>query len=161
MKYKKYHWRNSSKIIERDKIDTSNTQIHDLSLSWLDTSNTQIHDLSLSWLDTSNTQIHDLSLSWLHFNKKRQVKLVLIGSFWKCNVWWLSNYFIIPPQTKFGGYIGITLSVRPSVHPSVRLSMYLVSATPPKRLIGFLWNLHICSTLPADVHEGIWMLSKI
>ena len=40
--------------------------------------------------------------------------------------------FIIPPQTKFGGYIGITLSVRPS--------MYLVSATPPKPLIGFLWN---------------------
>jgi hypothetical protein len=35
-----------------------------------------------------------------------------------------------PPQTKFGGYIGITLSVRPS--------MYLVNATPPKRLIGFL-----------------------
>ena len=33
-----------------------------------------------------------------------------------------------------GGYIGITLSVRPSVLPS----MYLVSATPPKRLIGFL-----------------------
>ena len=40
--------------------------------------------------------------------------------------------FIIPPQTKFGRYIGITLSVRPS--------MYLVSATSPKRLIGFWWN---------------------
>ena len=45
---------------------------------------------------------------------------------------------IIPPANKqifLGGgrgYIGITLSVRPSV--------YLVSATPPKRLIGFLWN---------------------
>jgi hypothetical protein len=38
---------------------------------------------------------------------------------------------IIPPANKvWGGYIGITLSVRPS--------MYLVSATPPKRLIGFL-----------------------
>jgi hypothetical protein len=39
---------------------------------------------------------------------------------------------LYPPQTKFGGYmyIGITLSVRSS--------MYLVSATPPKRLIGFL-----------------------
>jgi hypothetical protein len=35
-----------------------------------------------------------------------------------------------PLQTKFGGYIGITLSVRPS--------MYLVSAIPPKRLIEFL-----------------------
>jgi hypothetical protein len=39
---------------------------------------------------------------------------------------------LYPPQTKFGGYIGITLSVCPS--------MYLVSATPPKPLIGFLWN---------------------
>ena len=40
--------------------------------------------------------------------------------------------FFYPPQTKFGWYIGITLSVRPSV--------YIVSATPPKPLIGFLWN---------------------
>jgi hypothetical protein len=94
---------------------------------------------------------------------------------------------LYPPQTKFGGYIGITLSVCPSVHvPCKRNSslttywifmtlylqyttcrcawrnmvavqnlkgemiqlilsrkgggMYLVSATPPKRLIGFLWN---------------------
>ena len=39
--------------------------------------------------------------------------------------------FIIPPANKvLGGYIGIALSIRPS--------MYLVSATPPKRLIGFL-----------------------
>ena len=39
---------------------------------------------------------------------------------------------IIPPANKVcgGGYIGITLSVRPS--------MYLVNATPPKWLIGFL-----------------------
>ena len=42
--------------------------------------------------------------------------------------------FIIPPANKVWGYIGITLSVRPSVHPS----MYLVSATPPKLLIEFL-----------------------
>ena len=35
-----------------------------------------------------------------------------------------------PCKQSFGGYIGITLSVR--------LSMYLASATPPKRLIGFL-----------------------
>ena len=33
--------------------------------------------------------------------------------------------------------------------------MYLVSATPPKRLIGINETLHTCSTLPADVHEGI------
>jgi hypothetical protein len=53
------------KIIERGKIDTPNTQIHDRSLSWLGTPNTQIHDRSLSWLGTPNTQIHDRSLSWL------------------------------------------------------------------------------------------------
>jgi hypothetical protein len=39
-----------------------------------------------------------------------------------------------PRKQSLGGYIGITLSIRPSVHPS----MYLVSATPPKPLIGFL-----------------------
>ena len=43
---------------------------------------------------------------------------------------YIKQLFIIPPQTKFGGYIGITLSVHPS--------MYLVSATPPKPRIGFL-----------------------
>ena len=41
--------------------------------------------------------------------------------------------FLYPPQTKFGGVYRNHL-VRPFVH----LSMYLVSATPPKRLIGFL-----------------------
>ena len=64
---------------------------------------------------------------------------------------------IIPPASTVWGYIGITLSVRPSVRPS----MYLVSATPPKRLMDFYETLHICSTLPAAVHEGIWLLSKI
>ena len=49
--------------------------------------------------------------------------------------------------------------------------VYLVCATPPKplivflcllnRLLDFYETLHICSTLPADVHEGIWLLSKI
>jgi hypothetical protein len=40
--------------------------------------------------------------------------------------------------------------------------MYLVSATPPKQLIGdFYETLHSCNTLPADVHEGLWLLSKI
>jgi hypothetical protein len=46
--------KSNRKIVERGKIDTSNTQIHDFSLSWLDTCNTQIHDCSLSWLDISN-----------------------------------------------------------------------------------------------------------
>ena len=40
-------------------------------------------------------------------------------------------YYLYPPQTKFGGVY--------RNHP-VRPSMYLVSATPPKRLIGVLWN---------------------
>jgi hypothetical protein len=40
-------------------------------------------------------------------------------------------WFLYPPQTKFGGLY--------RNHP-VRLSMYFVSATPPKPLIGFLWN---------------------
>jgi hypothetical protein len=39
--------------------------------------------------------------------------------------------------------------------------MHIVSATPPKRLLDLYETLHICSTLPADVHEGIWLLSKI
>jgi hypothetical protein len=39
--------------------------------------------------------------------------------------------------------------------------MYLVSATPPKWLIGINETLHTYNTLPADVHEGIWFLSKI
>jgi hypothetical protein len=42
MKNKKYHTvrqipKSNIKIVERDKFDTHNTQIHDLSLSWLDT----------------------------------------------------------------------------------------------------------------------------
>ena len=49
---------------------------------------------------------------------------------------WIFLTLLYLPQAKFGGYIGNTLSVRPSVHPS----MYLVSATPPKWLIGILWN---------------------
>jgi hypothetical protein len=36
--------------------------------------------------------------------------------------------------------------------------MYLVSATPTKLLYE---TLHSCSTQPADVHEGIPLLSKI
>ena len=42
---------------------------------------------------------------------------------------YIKQLFIIPPQTKFGGVY--------RNHP-VRPSMYLVSATPPKPLIGFL-----------------------
>jgi hypothetical protein len=51
--------------------------------------------------------------------------------FWVSVSFWYKMYLyiliIIPPQTKFGGYIGLSLSVCPS---------YLVSATPPKLLGG-------------------------
>ena len=40
------------------------------------------------------------------------------------------KHIYTPRKQSLVGYIGITLSVRPS--------MYLVSATPPKPLIGFL-----------------------
>jgi hypothetical protein len=36
------------KIMERSKMDTPSTQIHDRSPSWLDTPSTQIHDRSPS-----------------------------------------------------------------------------------------------------------------
>ena len=84
MKNKKYHnvgtiLKSNTKIVERGKIDTPNTQIHDK----IDTPNTQIHDKidtpntqihdkidnpntrMHDKIDTPNTQIHDLSLSWL------------------------------------------------------------------------------------------------
>jgi hypothetical protein len=38
--------------------------------------------------------------------------------------------YYTPRKQSLGGYIGITLSVRPSIRPS----MYLVSATPPNPL---------------------------
>ena len=65
-----------------------------------------------------------------------------------------SNVFLIipPPQTKFGGYIGITLSIRPC---TLKVQLLL------NRLLDFYETLHICSTLPADMHEGISLLSKI
>ena len=43
-------------------------------------------------------------------------------------------------QTKFGGYIGITLLVCLSVHPSICLFTFLVRATPLKQLKGFWCN---------------------
>jgi hypothetical protein len=39
--------------------------------------------------------------------------------------------------------------------------MYLVSANPTKLLLNFYETLHSCSRQPADVHEGIPLLSKI
>jgi len=49
----------------------------------------------------------------------------------------LTMIVVIPPtNTVWGVYRNHP--VRLSVRPSIRPSMYLVSATPPKRLIGFL-----------------------
>ena len=47
-------------------------------------------------------------------------------------------FFLYPPQTKFGGYIVITLSVCSTYTFTKRGVVDLVSATPPKRLIGVL-----------------------
>ena len=43
------------KMLERVKMDTPNTHVHDRSLSWLDTPNTHVHDPSLSWLGTDTS----------------------------------------------------------------------------------------------------------
>jgi hypothetical protein len=39
--------------------------------------------------------------------------------------------------------------------------MYLKAQLLLNGLLDFYETLHICSTLPADVHEGIWLLTKI
>jgi hypothetical protein len=40
------HSKSNRKIVERDKIDTPNTQIHDCSLFWLGTCNSITHALN-------------------------------------------------------------------------------------------------------------------
>ena len=49
-------------------------------------------------------------------------------------------FIFIPPANKACGYIGITMSICLSVCLSVRRSMYIVSANPPKLFNGFWWN---------------------
>jgi hypothetical protein len=49
-------------------------------------------------------------------------------------LWIASNYTPPPPQAKFGGYIGITLSVRPSVRPSGYIYMDCPEAIQRKGL---------------------------
>ena len=58
--------RSKRKIVEKGKIYTPNTQIHDRSHIYM-TSNTHIHDRSHIYM-TSNTHIYDrsLSLSFIH-----------------------------------------------------------------------------------------------
>ena len=61
-------------------------------------------------------------------------------------------FFYSPRKQSLGGYIGITLSVR---------SCTLLAQLLLSDLLDFYETLHICSTLPADMHVGIWLLSKI
>jgi hypothetical protein len=51
--------------------------------------------------------------------------------------------------SKAWGYIGITLSVRPCI---LQAQLLL------NGLLEFYETLHICSTLPVDVHEGIKLI---
>ena len=62
---------------------------------------------------------------------------------------------MVAVQNLKGGIIELILSRKKGG------GMYLVSATPTKLLIEFNETLHSCSTQPADVHEGIPLLSKI
>ena len=39
--------------------------------------------------------------------------------------------------------------------------MYLKAQLLLNGLLDFYETFHICSTLPADVYEGIWLLTKI
>jgi hypothetical protein len=43
------------KMLERVKLDTPNTHVHDRSLSWFGTPNTHVHDRSLSWFGTGKS----------------------------------------------------------------------------------------------------------
>ena len=101
---------------------------------------------------------------------KRVITLILLNSLY---------IYYTPPQTKFFGGIyrnhPVLPSVRPSsVRPSVRPSVHVpckrgddstYTFTKAQLLLNGLLEccetLHSCSTLPADVHEGIWLLSKI
>jgi hypothetical protein len=81
---------------------------------------------------------------------------VLIKRFTNVTICSIQKHFYYTPRKQSLG-----VHRNHPVRPSVGRSMYLVSATPPKRLMDFYETLHICSTLPAAVHEGIWLLSKI
>jgi hypothetical protein len=111
-------------------------------------------NIAITWQPSSICQpSHVINFShlnillWNHSAKYMGTFFFLVISTWLKMRFLLKPYFMVlificyllyPPQTKFGGggYIGITLSVCQSVCPS----MYLVSATPPKPLNGFLWN---------------------
>ena len=91
--------------------------------------------------------------TWLH------IFINTDSIFWRnmCCVFICCLFILIPPANKAWGVYRNHI-VRPSVRPSVHPSMYLVSATG---LLDCYETLHICCTLPAVVHEGLWLLSKI
>jgi hypothetical protein len=71
----------------------------------------------------------------------------------------------IPPNFACGGYNNREMNLyslecidnarQMSVRPCTLQEQLLLS-----RLLNFYETLHICSTLPADVHEGLWLDSN-
>jgi hypothetical protein len=94
--------------------------------------------------NTKDTTIYLYHVFKGKFNLKKEYCLLF------CLYTGISYY--TPRKQSLGGYIGIALSVRPC---TLQVQLLLTG------LLDFYETLHICSTLPADVHEGIWLLSKI
>ena len=61
------------------------------------------------------------------------------------------------PKFKRGDNSTYTFTKRGGGHVPCKRYSYIVLSC----LLNFYETLHSCSTLPADVHEGIWLLSKI
>jgi hypothetical protein len=91
--------------------------------------NTQPNSVIIPFMVPKLSPIINL-IKGLH--RAQQVNNICLLYQFYCNQDELENNNYTPCKQSLGGYIGITLSVHPS--------MYLVSATPPKPLIGFLWN---------------------
>jgi hypothetical protein len=65
-----------------------------------------------------------------------------------------------------GELIAIKIVLEYIDQPEIRrkieqLTIFSDSQTVLNGLLDFYETLHICSTLPADMHKGIWLLSKI
>ena len=107
---------------------------------------------------------------------KRVITLILLKSLYiyytprKQSFWGICrNHPVRPfvrPSVRSSVRPFVRLSVRPSVHvPCKRGDDSTYTFTKAQLLQNGLLEccetLHSCSTLPADVHEGIWLLSKI
>ena len=62
---------------------------------------------------------------------------------------------MVAVQNVEGEIIQLVLSRKEGGHVRCKRNSLLSS------LFDFYETLHSCNTLPADVHEGIWLLSKI